>query len=698
MYYSINCSQKLNLENKKSQISLPSIIEFIPQTIVIEKMDNSQIVNMSAVDNFLVFHHKNHKITIYSVNINTFYEVNYYYNINNGREKYFDVNFFYKTNEEMLFIVSTFYNDIINVTEENLEIKCHYLDIQSFDYKSSIKNNIYNINTNSTIFNSNNKNDNNNLIRLNNIKNEDDHYFSRNNNIEIKENIYDSFTNNVGECKKIIYDVFPTHYFHLSSFLEYDNSNNMFITKDSNSNYKVWKINHNSKFYPVKLKSKDNISIQYNNYNSVSNYSINNANKTLSSNICNSDNFNIVKLCFNISDSEINDVRITKEILITIKIKNESLDFGIYDISTGIFIITYVLDYSLYANNLFNFEIIEFFNYFLLIKDNKNTKARIYNLVDDNQKIHELDEFEFNKDSLFYSIDEINHILVFNYNKIMFYDLEYKTVKRTYNNCLNEISVDNVKIINNKQLILLYWNNRQTNHNESYIYSDNILSNKTVVRSNINNVVNSNLKKSLSVVKYIENYRDNRLLSNISNDSSKILINSFNKSLLKTTNKKDSLNSDKIKIINQNNISEFSSYNKLYSQVITNNKLIKSSILEKNNYNNSTDKIDKRTINYRDKIKPVNYNNLLIGELEILDYSDLSFKTIKKISSLNSSIYDYSILSILDNSSNNKLFQDNENFDYYDKINFFSYMKNSNNICGITESNLIIQIGSNILN
>ena len=123
------------------------------------------------------------------------------------------------------------------------------------------------------------------------------------------------------------------------------------------------KINHNSKFYPVKLKSKENISIQYNNYNSVSNYSINNANKTLSSNICNSDNFNIVKLCFNISDSEINDVRITKEILITIKIKNESLDFGIYDISTGIFIITYVLDYSLYANNLFNFEIIEFFNY-----------------------------------------------------------------------------------------------------------------------------------------------------------------------------------------------------------------------------------------------------------------------------------------------------------------------------------------------
>lgn len=304
-------------------------------------------------------------------------------------------------------------------------------------------------------------------------------------------------------------------------YINNSNTHNSYI----NSNYSLLSRDNIKKSLDKNscLNSINIISIQSNNANNNKNtrntdfiYSI----KTKYYSFLQNNSNIILKQTFSLSQREISEIRITKDILISLSITQEEetqLILTLYNIYSGVVLHSY----QFHFNPLYSFEFFEIINTNLLLKQ-ESKPAVLINLLN-------TDEFRPLKNELLIDnsriivLEKINHAIIISQYKLVFIDCQDGTVRRIINT-LCEINLNNVVVCKKKEVLVLYLKNRKNNiydkdkDNESngeYEYSDNIKE----ANNNANNKNNSIGSNYGDIISYIENENNDDYESNDSNES-----------------------------------------------------------------------------------------------------------------------------------------------------------------------------------
>jgi len=262
--------------------------------------------------------------------------------------------------------------------------------------------------------------------------------------------------------------LFQSENFAAPSFIEIDELNSVFITKNPNYQFKVW----DSKSYQKLME---------------------------------------------ISDRRIQEIRMTNEILITLRSDENDQDnlfFEIYKIKTGIFLSTFKLNFS---NTEEQVEIIEFFDTKMLIKVS-HQRPKLIDLV--SGELNFIDEsINFTSESMFVYVSHLRKFICINNNEVLFFNLQGKLEKKIKNSNVEKLETEHICITKSKKFMVIYWqkkfnedkkietenkieNNKIQNHLIDYLSVDNIQDLKLFSYCNSKNKLIS-LSKSRSKIKTI---------------------------------------------------------------------------------------------------------------------------------------------------------------------------------------------------
>lgn len=607
MYQAV-CSQKT--EFKKSQVSLPSMMKIIPNLTTSSSIDCSEVAELMPLNEYLVILHKNSLITLFNTSSERYYRIENFLN-----SDLMSAQSLISSKNEINGGLSQLYV-ICVVKNRNLasELKCYLLDIyQQFNYL------------------------------LNNSIDEDNDY-------EKEENVDPAYQLSVGKYEFVI-DIFKDEHFYNKSFIEYDELNNIIITKDSMMTYKIWKLKSSFTRQPVNSQLLSQIAISQRSY--VSGYSIHPH-----------DYKGLVTLSFQLSDRSIADIRTTKELFIAIK-HDSSIVFELFDISNGKLIISY----SILADIQFKFELLEIFDTTLLIKQEYHFPALISMI--DSKDVKKVDPSIINSYSIFIYIDGSQHFLSKQDDTIVFIDIRSGNTKRQIKNTLNEVESKNIQIFSQRKLIVLYWNSRGRNPDQSYIFSDNIKGARS------SSVLDS------EVISIHKPYSRDRLIYIESNEKG----------------------SRKAKFTSKSNSESIFSDSEKYSE----ESPFRSSATSHYNYFTPASKLapkEKISVLKRNENQVegnIKTENLLLGEFEIIDYSDLSFSTLKRISTMNSVVI-IKPIGDLNEKINHAILADNDEklncikvikmkkIEEYDQVSSYVIMRGSCQLIAFTNSKNVIVI------
>ena len=214
---------------------------------------------------------------------------------------------------------------------------------------------------------------------------------------------------------------FQNEVLSLNSFIEYDEINFLFITKDTMDTYKIWNFDGAEIF-----------------------------------------------LLYSLSNIDIIEIRTTSELLLVIKsveIYNISnLKLEIKDIRTGEIVVLF----NLSLNTSQALEVLEIVNTNLIINQ-QNSNPKVIDLYTLNSNYF---ENVFKSESKFITLEEQNCLMIVNLDKIHIVDLISCSIKKTIFGCLNEISMKNIFTCKKTSKIYIYWRNKGIDNTKDYVYSD----------------------------------------------------------------------------------------------------------------------------------------------------------------------------------------------------------------------------------
>ena len=259
-----------------------------------------------------------------------------------------------------------------------------------------------------------------------------------------------------------------------SSIIEFDDINNVILTKNNFNTFKIWNIKNYTKI-------------------------------------------------FEISDSRIIDFRITDSSLITIRnIKNFSLYLTIYDIFKG----EILYHFNLELIDKCNLDIFEIFKTTLILKQDKHNTVFI-NLIN-------LDSVNLPKKidskTIFKYINKLNVLFTFNENEINIFDInsgfKIKSIINNYGkNCLNGFDI----LFDNKNNYLcVYWNSNKFKDDESNLETlrkdSKSSSKKSIFSLSFSNLDNNGNEKifDCSISMISNNNNNNNNLNKISETFNKL--------------------------------------------------------------------------------------------------------------------------------------------------------------------------------
>jgi hypothetical protein len=217
-------------------------------------------------------------------------------------------------------------------------------------------------------------------------------------------------------------DIFVTENLSSPAFVEFDEFNSKIITRNSLATYKVW-------------------------------------------------NMKDLKLIFELTDKRIEEIRTADGIFMTIRSveANDKLLLSIYDIENGKLVINYEVDLIVGVE----LEILEIFDRVLLLKQAGNPPL-IVNLITFEYNIIKNDQLD--EKSMFMFINKSNLFATLHQNYLIFYSMNGEEMRSIKNENIENISPNFVHLTQDKNYLLVYWeerhnhNNMNTGGNKNYTY------------------------------------------------------------------------------------------------------------------------------------------------------------------------------------------------------------------------------------
>ena len=212
------------------------------------------------------------------------------------------------------------------------------------------------------------------------------------------------------DCFRLL---FEREVFISPSFIEFDDVNNIILTKNALGTFKVWKM----------------------------------------------ENYTMI---FELTDKRIEEVRLAEDVLLTIKSTNvtEKLLLGVYDIKNGKNLYNYEIDLIPNSSLIF----LALFRHVLFLKQEFHVPIFINMINLDNTFFQD----DFNDDAFFIYNNLHKIILAFNLSIIYFYDLNGKLLnKLTKKNNVGTITPNDIAISNDKKYLCVCWKFLNDESNDS---------------------------------------------------------------------------------------------------------------------------------------------------------------------------------------------------------------------------------------
>jgi hypothetical protein len=255
----------------------------------------------------------------------------------------------------------------------------------------------------------------------------------------------------VQESQIVSIDILQNENLSSPAFIEFDDENKVILTRNSTGTYKIWKIDN-------------------------------------------------MKLIFELSDRRIEEIRTSKNILLSISVTNteDNLNLGVYDIYSGRNIITY--EVHLFKDS--QIQVLEMFDNCLFLKQTLKA-AIIVNLI----------TFEYFNiyDNNYISKSKI--IICMFENFIKFFSLKGELIRKIENPNVDIIDPNTIHLSNDKNFLLIYWKECTNNYYQNRtLYLERTPNSKLKSGSKFR-ISNS---KFDSIIKSCNNDLKSLLISNIS--------------------------------------------------------------------------------------------------------------------------------------------------------------------------------------
>ena len=313
-----------------------------------------------------------------------------------------------------------------------------------------------------------------------------------------------------------------------SSIIEFDDINNIILTKNNFNTYKIWNIKNYTKI-------------------------------------------------FEISDTRIVDFRITDSSLITIRnIKNFSLYLTIYDIFKG----EILYHYNLELIDKCNLDIFEIFKTTLILKQNKHNAVFI-NLI--NLESVNLPK-KIDAKTIFKYINKLNVFFTFNENEINIFDInsgiKIKSIINNYGK--NDLNAFDILFDNQNNYLCVYWNSNKFKEDESNLEilrkNSKSSSKKSLYSLSFSNLDNNNFGNEKIFdcsISMISNNNNNNLNNNCANLNK--MSETFNKLNLNELDRKK-----KIEIFETDNLLKNNSKHVYYNYILSTDFYLSNMVFNEN--------------------------------------------------------------------------------------------------------------------
>lgn len=364
-------------------------------------------------------------------------------------------------------------------------------------------------------------------------------------------------------------DIFPSENLTSPAFIEFDETNQKIITRNSLGTYKIW--------------TMDNI-----------------------------------RQVFELSDRRIEEIRTGSGILLTISSTHveEKLLLSVYDINNGKLIVNYNI--GLFPN--LQLEILEIFDNTLLMKQ-ATKPALVVNLI--NFEFSDIQDEALDEKCLFMYISKLKIFVLLTDNFLNFYSVKGELLRKIKNEKITQINSNHIHLSCDKNFLAIYWPEKKL---DTKVETHNILGNfkiNSVTQSKLNQVNNFNILPRTPELKFDFIHESN--LIQFSDSSHKILSNVSSFSGSNINKKYGNIALGTYSIRNQNSNSISKNLNLNFSN-IQNTKISQFSAFSQIEDLNSQ-KINSSNNDKYEETPIKEKTEFFIGEFEVISFEEDLMKT-----------------------------------------------------------------------